>query len=920
MNPILHQRPQLVFLLETAMGNKTLPNFRHYEKYSDKNVNQLNHGGIAAYIDKTMAPHVFDVKFNECYVSLRFDFMPHLIFIGCYIQPERSLYFRASMFNDLSNLLMYANDKNLTPIMGGDINCRFGNLNTAFKNRKSYTMNIDITSNHHGRTYGIDLCNSTNLIPINHLKYGNTYFQGDFTYHKGDKRSQIDFAFTNNTGLKLIKDFSIIADNWHLSDHRPLLLEINVQTTINCSFLLKRAIDLNYEYDPYHILPKRYLAQYDNTIFKRILEEKFITAENNIRSNLIQKDIENTFQDIDDIIDESYSLSKIPTVMQQTGNSNKMKFANDLFERYRSCVRGEITGNSDDLLKRYREARKEISKEVLKNEQNKWNKLLSEKNSKELWNKINWKGTTKNENHKSPMLEELTSHFKNLYDDQENDLENITNLQTNIYVPNLDDGITSNEIDSAINEMKKGGYDHRVDSFKIITDILSPIMLLLMNTLFFVAFPISLIISLLFTIPKKGNLSLPKNYRGIQMMKAFSILFDRIINNRLTKWIKLHYVQSAFQKLRSTIHQIFTIRLLTEIFKMHKMTLYIGVFDLEKAFDRVSRYKLLKKLVLMGIGKCMLEVLKRMYSNTYCILIHGKEYSKIFQTFTGIKQGAVSSALLFIAFINDLVDYLEEHCAPEPLLEDLNCLLHADDTLILSTSRELFIRKCNHMIDYFTLNSLSLNLSKSGFLVIGGENGEKRDVCLKNGILEYKKSVVYLGVIIGDSGILSEDTDAYIENKRANVTIKYGNFVHRNILAPLDVKLTVLNTCVTASLTYGCETWSRSKIQKLETAYRQGLKTALSIRDCTNNDIVYIESGEMPLYIRISKQQLTFWKSLKSLLADHPLHHIKRLIELGIDCDYIKYFKELDDIYGGDPITCENELISEFRQRHHNTN
>ena len=85
MNPILHQRPQIVFLLETAMGNNTLPNFRHYEKYSDKNVNQLNHGGIAAYIDKTMAPHVFDVKFNECYVSLRFDFMLYLIFIGCYI-------------------------------------------------------------------------------------------------------------------------------------------------------------------------------------------------------------------------------------------------------------------------------------------------------------------------------------------------------------------------------------------------------------------------------------------------------------------------------------------------------------------------------------------------------------------------------------------------------------------------------------------------------------------------------------------------------------------------------------------------------------------------------------------------------------------------------------------------------------------
>ena len=98
------------------------------------------------------------------------------------------------------------------------------------------------------------------------------------------------------------------------------------------------------------------------------------------------------------------------------------------------------------------------------------------------------------------------------------------------------------------------------------------------------------------------------------------------------------------------------------------------------------------------------------------------------------------------------------------------------------------------MIDYFDHNSLSLNLSKSGFLVIGGENDEKKDIILKNGILEYKRSIIYLGVTIGDSGSLNHDTDVFIENKRSHVTIKYGNFCQSNKLAPLDVKLKVLNT------------------------------------------------------------------------------------------------------------------------------
>ena len=114
---------------------------------------------------------------------------------------------------------------------------------------------------------------------------------------------------------------------------------------------------------------------------------------------------------------------------------------------------------------------------------------------------------------------------------------------------------------------------------------------------------------------------------------------------------------------------------------------FILVSDLEKAFDKISRYKLLKKLVKMGISNVMLQALKRLYLGTYCILTFGSEFSKQFRTYCGVRQGAASSALLFIGFIDDLVDYLEERCPPEPLLDILHCLLHADDTAILREGR-----------------------------------------------------------------------------------------------------------------------------------------------------------------------------------------------------------------------------------------
>ena len=360
---------------------------------------------------------------------------------------------------------------------------------------------------------------------------------------------------------------------------------------------------------------------------------------------------------------------------------------------------------------------------------------------------------------------------------------------------------------------------------------------------------------------------------------------------------------------------IFTIRLLIEIAKATDTTLYIGLFDLAKAFDKVSRYLLLKKLVVRGISKCMLQALKRLYMCTYCVLSFGKEVSDKFRTLTGIRQGATSSTLLFIGFIDDLVDYLEERCPPEPLLDILNCLLHADDTAIISTNRELFIKKCNHMLDYFEANELKLNFSKCEYLIINGKEEDlKTPLGLSYGALEYKSVIKYLGMKISDTGCIKEDNEMNIEDKRSNVTIKFGNFCRKNFLAPLDVKLTVLNTCVTASITYGCEVWGEAKISKLEVLYRQGLKSALSVRNCVNNEIVYFETGSWPLQVRVTKQQLKFWSSINEIMREKPDHYISKLVSKALDsnCSFVKYYKNLEESYTNTD-ECEKKLVDDFK-------
>ena len=215
-----------------------------------------------------------------------------------------------------------------------------------------------------------------------------------------------------------------------------------------------------------------------------------------------------------------------------------------------------------------------------------------------------------------------------------------------------------------------------------------------------------------------------------------------------------------------------------------------------------------------------------------------------FETSTGIRQGASSSVLLFLVFINDLITFLKSKCIEEQLIRMMHSLLYTDDTAILSTQHHLFIIKCNTMLQYFRENKLKLNIGKSAYLIINPkENDQRCSIQLHTGFLGYKSKVHYLGAIISDCGIVDQDIQLHLDEKRPNITVKFINFRSKNYLAPLKYKLKVLNTCASSSLLYGCETWGLFDSKPLETLYQFGIRNALSIRQTTPNEITYIESG-----------------------------------------------------------------------------
>ena len=92
------------------------------------------------------------------------------------------------------------------------------------------------------------------------------------------------------------------------------------------------------------------------------------------------------------------------------------------------------------------------------------------------------------------------------------------------------------------------------------------------------------------------------------------------------------------------------------------------------------------------------------------------------------------------------------------------------------------------------LGRLRVNLGKSGFLIINPKPDDRRcNIILESGVLKYKSSFEYLGVVISDSGVLKNDVQAFVIQKRANVSTKFSNFCKVNRNAPLSVKLEILD-------------------------------------------------------------------------------------------------------------------------------
>lgn len=379
-----------------------------------------------------------------------------------------------------------------------------------------------------------------------------------------------------------------------------------------------------------------------------------------------------------------------------------------------------------------------------------WKRLLDRGDPKTIWSAIDWKGKVSEGIFEGPEDDQFKTHFEELLNPRVNEDEEDSDFAEAPYIPVLDDPFTINELMDVVKCLKtnKSFIGICPGLFAVLPLSWKIFFLTVFNFIFsYTCYPFSWCFNKLITLFKKGNRLNCSNYRGISIMDTLAKIYDMLIMNRLTIWCSIDKCQAGAQKGRGCIEQILALRLLIDFTKFKKETLYVLFVDYSKAYDRVPRRKMLDYLRSIGCGRLMLLAIQSMYRCTKNIL-----KSAIINSTIGVRQGAPTSCLLFVIYIDRMVKIMRETIESDGYLGPLHTLLLMDDTVIVATSRHMCMRKLNILLDYCAEFGMVVNVDKTKFFVINGNEADKQPLRFPNLTIEYCRHYLYLGAWFSDDG------------------------------------------------------------------------------------------------------------------------------------------------------------------------
>ena len=401
---------------------------------------------------------------------------------------------------------------------------------------------------------------------------------------------------------------------------------------------------------------------------------------------------------------------------------------------------------------------------------------------------------------------------------------------------------------------------------------------------------------------KKGDPLDTNNYRGITITNVIGKLFNSILNDRIVSFLDKHNKsnkeQIGFKEGHRTTDHIFVIKTLIRKYKQEHKSIYTCFIDFQKAFDSVSITCLLHKLKQIGVTGHIHKLISNMYSKTKLAVDVGDDLTDSFTSNIGVRQGDNLSPTLFNIFINDIPKcFHPTTCYPVHMVHTpMNCLLYADDLIILSESAEGLQNSLIALDEYCDKWGLSINTTKTHTIIFNPKKKQQTLFSLNGINLEPVNNIQYLGIVLNQNGTF--------DNTKSNLYQKglKSLFKLKSIISPLPKMSTCIhlfNHLVKPILLYSSEVWSYSifgeknhtkitidnlenlystRTSPIENALIKYMKILLHLPSRSSNLAPYGELGVYPLYIDCAIRTLKYWSVIENKSSNI-------LLKEALDCD-----------------------------------
>ena len=462
------------------------------------------------------------------------------------------------------------------------------------------------------------------------------------------------------------------------------------------------------------------------------------------------------------------------------------------------------------------------------------------------------------------------SHVLNSVNDNASRVEFLTKLAVlhNTPVPS----VTFAEIQEIVKKLannKAVGLDSIPNEFyKAAPPNILIMLSILFNSFLNHAFLPNAIMNVLIVPLLKGKLKDPtdsSNYRPIAIATAASKLFEAIIFERMEKFLHTSDHQFGFKPKHSTEMCVFALKEIIHYYRSLNTPVYLCFVDIKSAFDRVSYWKLLSKLVDRGVPLLIVQVLKYWFSTQALCVGWGSSLSGFFNMKNGIRQGSIISPHLFSVYVDSLNRDLSNsrigcHVDETPM----NNFSYADDLVIVTPSASALndlLNICDrfakdHYIIFSTTKSVCMRILPNRVTL-----NSCPTVYLGNERLNFVDSFNYLGHTITSD--FKDDRDIRKEMRkicyRGNCLIRGFKFCNEEVKCALFKSYCYSLYCSSLWTNY-----IDPSLQRLKVNYNNIMRRLMGVPPFSSASLMFGSLGVKTLFELLRTSQYSLLKRVET--------------------------------------------------------